>query len=437
MLTAGAKKQKVRYFSNIDYPYASTWDKETRKHVTFTLANIHTSIANGIRRAIIGKVQTLGFRNEPHKFSTISIEKNDTGYLNNQIISHRISMIPVNITDIDKFDIDDHLFMLDVSNDTNVVRLVTTEDIKVKRINSNTFLSEKETRAIFPPDKLTGYFIPIAKLKPKYHTNVGGHDAATTNAIGESIKIPVAEPITLRLTAKLVRSNGDENGLFSPVAVSAYGYTIDKERVAAAEQAYVDSQNAETTKYGLTPIPEDKLRRRFKINQIQRVYKVNEAQEPDSFDFRIESIGVFPPLICVERGIRWCIDSVMRLIANLRSGNTKEVNVKPLPHLGNGFEIDVNNEDDTLGNMVHSWLNREYADYSLENRVLESVTYHKAHPLERRVIFTIKPIDEPDYMSVVQGTIIKGCESLVSHLEEILADLMESSQYIAELKAIV
>lgn len=432
------KASKVQYFSNIQYPYADSWDAKTMNHVTFTMANIHYSLANAIRRSMISKVNTIGFKSEPHRFSTIKIDKNDT-YLNNQIISHRIAMIPLNIPNPDKFDLDEHQFMLDVSNDTNAIKFVTTEDFKIKRVSSNTFLSDKETRQIFPMDPITKSFTPIVKLKPKYHTNIGGHDLNTSQAIGTAIRIPVAEPVSIKLTAKAVKSNGDENGHFSPVTVSAYGNTIDKSKSVQAEQEYVDTQNAQTTQAGLSIIPEEKLRRRFKLNQIQRVFIVDEAGEPISFDFRVESVGVVPPLVCLERGMRWCVDAIARFINNLQTGNEKEITIRPLPNLGNGFEIIVDGEDDTLGNLIQCWLNKHLADYSLEpeERQLASITYHKTHPLERKIVFTVKPITSADYMTIVQGPIKSSCENLIKHIESIITELTSTVYYLAELKNIV
>lgn len=437
-MATSAKQSKTKFISNIQYPYEGEWDAKTKRHVTFTMANVHYSFANSVRRAMLCKLVTAGFKSEPHKFSTITIEKNDT-ILNNQIISHRIAMIPVNIANPDKFDVEDYLFVLDVTNDTNAVKLVTTEYFKVKRISTNTFLNESDTRELFPADPLTGMFIPIVKLKPKYYTNIGGHDMVTSQEIGSSIKIPVSEPVGIKLSAKLVLSTGNENGHFSPVTVSAYANTIDTSRIAQAEQEYVDTETAKLVNMKLTPLSEEKLRRRFKINPIQRVFVVDEAGEPSSFDFRIESIGVIPPLICFERALRWCIEATNKLVLNLQSGNTKEVNIIPVPHLGNGFEIHVENEDYTLGNMLHCWINNECADYALDpsDRTLESITYHKPHPLTPRVVFTVKPISDADPMTVVQTTIKKSCESFIKFVESILTELTETGQYITELKSII
>ena len=60
--------------------------------------------------------------------------------------------------------------------------------------------------------------------------------------------------------------------------------------------------------------------------------------------------------------------------------------------MGNGFEVIVEDEDDTLGNIVQSYLTRMFADYSLppEERKLVAITYHKTHPLKRQIRFLIK-----------------------------------------------
>jgi DNA-directed RNA polymerase subunit L len=117
----------------------------------------------------------------------------------------------------------------------------------------------------------------------------------------------------------------------------------------------------------------------------------------------------------------------------------KEVNILPVPHLGNGFEIQVENEDYTFGNMIHCWINKQCADYSLDpsERTLESITYHKPHPLMQRIVFTVKPISSADYMTVVQTIIKKSCEDFVKFIESILTELTETSQYIAEVKTIL
>ena len=64
--TQSKRQQKPQHLTNLRYPYAKTWDKYST-YVEFEMANIHFSMANGIRRAILSQVKTVGFRTEPYK----------------------------------------------------------------------------------------------------------------------------------------------------------------------------------------------------------------------------------------------------------------------------------------------------------------------------------------------------------------------------------
>ena len=423
------------HFVNIRYPHTGTWDK-TGNHVKFTLQDVHYSLANGVRRAMIAKVPTIGIKSEPAKYSTVKVERNDT-YLNNEIISHRLAMIPINVPHPDTFDTEEYVFHLNEDNETNGMKLITTEHIKVKRISTNTFLSEKETRDLLPADPNTGHFIPIVKLEPKHYTDVH-HSPEVAASIAATLKVPVSESIGLRLTAKTVRSTGDENGHFSPVAACAYGNTIDEEKAATGMADFITNQNAFTAANNLTAYPEDTLKRRFNLNEVQRYFKTDEYGDPSSFDFTLETVGVIPPLICLERGFRWIVDSLAKLITNLETGNNAVITVTPVASMGNGFTIRVEGEDDTLGNIIHSHMVRVYADYSLDptERKLASCSYHKTHPLERRIIFTLKPIDSSTPEECIKDVFIPGLNNITKFVNELIGELTVTPEYIHEAKRV-
>jgi len=432
----------TQHFLNFDYPFAQqgksgNWDAEKKNHIRFVLQGVHYSLANSVRRAMIAKIPTVGFKSEPHSQSTIKIDRNDT-YLNNQIIAHRLAMIPINVAHPEKFEVDDYVFYLDVSNDTNILQLVTTEHFKIKRISTNAFLSEKETRALLPADPLTGEFFPIVKLKPKYYTGIE-QVAEAAAAIGANIRMAGSDTVGIKLSAKLVISTGDENGHFSPVAACSYGNTRDPTRAAEALAKFVESENAKNTAAGLTLFPEDVLVRRFNLNEVQRWYKIDENGEPTSFDFIVESVGVIPPLVCVERGFQWLVDAIGRLISNLETGNEKAVIVRPVASLGNGFEIIIEGEDDTLGNLIQCSLIKQYASLALEpeNRKLVSVSYFRTHPLERRIIIAVKPIDSATMDDCIADVFIPGCRNLITEIKVILAELTNTIEYQVEAKQTV
>lgn len=431
-----SSKPYINHFLNINYPYANSWDSYQKNHAKFTVQNIHYSMANALRRTMIAKLPTIGFKSEPHLQSTVKVERNDT-YLNNQIISHRLAMIPINIPHPDQFDTEDIVFILDQVNETNSIQTVTTEHFKAKRISTNVYLSDKELRTLLPADPLTGEFYPIVKLKPKYYTGINQASMAA-EAIGASLHISGSDAIGLKLTAKVVRAAGDENAHFSPVAACAYGNTRDLEKAQLGLAEFIVSQNKQNIASGLTPYSDEVLTRRFNLNEIQRYYKVDEYGEPNSFDFTVESVGVIPPLVCLERATRWLVDSVEKLIVNLETGNDQAVVIRPVPALGNGFEIVIEGEDDTLGNMLQCSLIKQYADLALEKdqRKLASVSYYRTHPLERRIVITVKPIDSATMDACVSDVIIPGCRNLITELKVLVGEIISLPEYIDEIKRI-
>ena len=126
------KYNKPNYITNLRYPYAKKWDKHNYS-IEFEVANINTSMANAIRRLMISDVKTVGFRTEPYKACNLHVHVNDTP-LHNQFVLHRISMIPIYVANPDKFDCDDYLFIIDMSNNTNSIINITSEHFQIKCI---------------------------------------------------------------------------------------------------------------------------------------------------------------------------------------------------------------------------------------------------------------------------------------------------------------
>ena len=408
--------KKEHHFINLNYPHQDKWNKGKRL-MNITLQNVHYSVANSIRRAIMSMVETTGFRALPYEHATINIEENDT-YLNNEIIKHRISMIPVYVPD--DFDLDDYEFIIDERNNTNLVIMVDSSHFKIRKISTNTMLSDKEVRAIIPANELTGDFIPIVKLKPKYYTDLG---VAELSEVPRSITIPNTEPICLKLTAKLVRSTSQENGHFSPVCTCAYGNTINEEIIKEMEDKYVVDTNSHNAELGLSAIDDEVLRRRFQINERHRFYKTDDYGEPNSFDFVIETIGQYTPLELIHRGIVALISDMNKFIEAVRTQNEELVEIMPSSTIGNGFEIIANEMNDTLGNIIQCYMVNNCCMYELgEERTLESITYNRVHQLEDRVLFTVRCF-KMGMNETIENVFIPTCQALVSHLKDLDEDL--------------
>ena len=134
-------------------------DYFTNEHgiLNFTLANSDISIANALRRTMLTDIPCVVIKTDDFKHNDLTIHIN-TSKLNNEIIRQRLSCIPIHIKDLE---LAKNLTLeLDIKNNTDSIIYVTTEHIKVKTLD-NKYLSEKNTRDIFPKNKFTDDFIII------------------------------------------------------------------------------------------------------------------------------------------------------------------------------------------------------------------------------------------------------------------------------------
>ena len=431
------KLNKPHHITNIRYPYAKTWDKHNT-HVEFELANIHFSTSNAIRRLMISSIKTVGFRTEPYKACDIKVIVNDTP-LHNQFALHRISMVPINISKPESFDVDDYLFIINVSNNTNSIISITTEDFQIKKISTNKMLSREEVKKFFPPDPITGNYILLNRLKPKYFVpskNVSKDVVAEMSK--DFNKLNIGEDVMhFHIEGKASISTSSENGHYSAVACASYINTIDPEKAITGLKAYMDSQNESSKLKNVTPMTPEKLTRRFELTERARFFYTNDKEEPNVFTFKIESVGIIPPLIIFHRAINILKEKIHNFISNLIAKNENAITIKVSDQLNGGYEFLVKDEDDTLGNIIQSHLCMMYADYALpkEQRKLKYVGYKKPHPLEKYIVIAIQGQTE-NIDEIINDVVKVGCLEIVKMLNKIQNELEGTHQFINELKII-
>ena len=133
--------------------------------LSFTLSGVNVSLANALRRTILSDISTVVFKTTPYEENKATIHVN-TSRFNNEIVKQRLSCIPIHITD-SEIPLKNYLMEVSVENLTDTIIFVTTQDFKVKNVTTNEYLSEKDTRAIFPPNEQTGHYIDFVRLRPK------------------------------------------------------------------------------------------------------------------------------------------------------------------------------------------------------------------------------------------------------------------------------
>jgi DNA-directed RNA polymerase subunit L len=413
----------------IVYPYKDSWDS-SKNYVEIHINGVELATINSLRRVIIAESKSVGFKTEPSNECQIQIFKNDTS-LHNQFISHRIGMIPVHLKTEIEANLDDYEFIIDVVNKTNFIMNITTKDFKIRKISENKFLPDTLVKKILPPDPLTGEYILITKLKPKYYNDMSFIPKEETEKYLNETDI---NQIKLHLKGKCSYLNGKVNGSFCPTSCCIHMNKVDENLVKINREKYVEEQIKADTEKGLTPLSKEKLVSRFDTSFKDRYFCVNSKGEPNRFIFKIESVGVYRPLLIFNDAIHILKEKINNFIENCITKNADEIEIIPSQNIMNAFDICVNNETDTLGNIIQNNLVDFYCNYGSMEHLLDFISYKKVHPLENKIVFTIKPRVELTEEKIIQTILEPGCKEIIKILSHCQKKLANTPQFISELK---
>ena len=356
-------------FQNIQAP--------SERKLQFTLGPTSYPYANTLRRAIMTLVPSVAFRSDPPgvvlDVPDIKIGQNDSNTQPNELLAHRISLIPIHGVDPLKWDPDRFVFKLDVSNESPEPRDVMAADIKVferrKAADTSMTLVEIPGRTFFPVHTLTRDTCLITTLPGKRSTNVP----------------------TLQAEMRATIGTGREHARFIPTCQASYSYTLDtntERRNTYFEKWLVRHKNVEPESLKDDEVRRAELDREFKTMEIQRIYKIDEKGEPNSFDFQIETIGTMAGRAIVERAIIGLVDMCDQFVG-LDAGDLPfTINAVPSDTLMTGFDFVIQGQDHTFGTMIQTWL----VDNHVEAEASPQLTfagYKIPHPLKDEMLLRI------------------------------------------------
>lgn len=311
--------------------------------LTFTLAGVNVSIANAIRRTILSNIPTVVFRTAPYEENKANITVN-TSRLNNEILKQRLSCIPIHITDLE-MPLQNYIMEVNVENLTDTILFVTTEDFKVKNLTTNEYLSEKDTRAIFPPNEYTSYFIDFVRLRPKISDDIPGEK--------------------IQLTCEFSIGYAKEDGMFNVASTSAYGLTPDdvhiEEVLGKKQQQWKDG--------GMSKDEIEFETKNWRLLDGQRIVT------RDSFNFNVQTVGVFENRALVKTACKILIKKLELLDTAIE---TDELKILPSDNtMKNAYDIILENEDYTIGKVLEYIL---YERFYLGDKTLSFCGFKKFHP---------------------------------------------------------
>jgi DNA-directed RNA polymerase subunit L len=240
--------------------------------------------------------------------------------------------------DIENYDDGSIELELNVLNEGNNMLNVTRCDIKAYKNGKE--LSRKELDQMFPANSVSKSHILITRLRTNEH---------------------------LHFKTKVIKKTARSNAAFNPVSLSNFFYMQDP--VAAKKKESVLDK--------------------------ERSYFTNKYGDANVIQFEIESINhLIGPKYLVNKAIDIIIDKLNTLITNIMSEAGTDMIHKLLD---NTYEFVIQNEDDTLGNIIQSYVHSRYVREekpAIDGIHCSYIGYICPHPLKTELIIRITLDDQ-------------------------------------------
>lgn len=358
----------------------------------FRLSGVNVSIANAVRRIMTAEISCVVFRTSPYSENKVDIEINTTR-MNNELLKQRISCIPIHISDTE-FPIGNYVVELDKSNNSDVIMFATTEDFKIKDVNTGKELSRTEVKRIFPPDKITGDYIDIARLRPKLSSETEGEH--------------------LKLTASFDIGTSKEDGSFGVVSTCAYAATPDQEIIGKQ----LSMMETELKSKGISKEDIEYEKKDWLLLKGQ-TYTLD-----NSFDFLVKSVGQFENMDIVFRAAHVMLSKLKKFKSDINS-NSEMIN-KSDTTIPNSFDVTLEGEDYTLGKALEYVLYKQrYDPDGKVTHALQFCGFRKPHPHIDKSLIRIGFV-EPTEKAIVIGVLSDTAGELETIFNKIAEDFKQN-----------
>ena len=313
----------------------------------FTLSNLNVSYANAIRRVILSEIPICVIQTETEDVNQCHIEIN-TSRLHNEILKHRLSCIPIHITELDLLP-DKYILELNMTNDTDNMMYVTTENFRIRNKANGNYLKDEEVKRIFPPNQKTNYYIDFMRLRPKISDTIPGEQ--------------------IKLTADFSVSNARNNSMYNVVSKCAYSNTQDDAKIVEMWGNLESKLRDENTS-----VEDIQYKKRdFMILDAQRYFVEN------SFDFVVQTIGIYENDEIVKNACCILQNKFVDMIQSLES-DTVPINISE-SIMDNSYDVILENEDYTIGKVLEYIL---YEKFFVSEKSLSYCGFKKYHPHDTR-----------------------------------------------------
>jgi len=364
--------------------------------LTFTLSPTHHVYANTLRRAVMTEVETVGFRSDmnPKDGTTtdVIVQYNNTP-MTNEMLADRIGLLPIWVSKPLEWDASKYRFDLDVKNEGDDSLDVTCANFRVMLVGNpgeDPTPFEGGNKEFFHPNPLTGDTALIAVLKGKLLNQ---------------------NPQSIQLVAHATVGKGRDHVRFNPVSQCSYKNTInedEEEQKKYFEKWLRSTKNEDPKKLEKEEEARNRFWREFQTMEVERCFLKNEAGEPYSYDFTIESKGVLSVPYIVSRALE-ALQQKCLTYASLEKTELDTVKIKVKEARGPIFDFLIQNEDHTLGQLLQTWMDQNLMDK-------EEITFAGAmmpHPLRKELLVSIGVKDGNETTArAMFSKAAKGCAAM-------------------------
>ena len=357
----GAKGNAVALMNKLPLPVSkpmaklSNINNKIGKRLTFTLKGVLPSFANAIRRTILSDIPMVGFITTPHEESRATIVKN-TSRFNNEYLKQRLSCIPIYSNELkDAKDgrisntqlVGEYAVELHVKNKTDSMLWVTTNDFRLIDKSSGEVVdteggnnSEKMMEQLFPPFVSvndTKHYIDIMSLRPFISDSQPGEE--------------------IHLTCEFSICLAKKNSCYNVARLITYSNTVDlnlqaKKIAVLKETARLEEKTKEEIEFDV---------RNFELLEGKRLFL------PNSFDFIVESLGIYNNKVLVQHACSVLVDSLNALLDAMIQSDESVITVfrNTENTIPNCWDIVLQNEDYTLGTMLQDKLYQNFYPHAI------------------------------------------------------------------------
>lgn len=356
----------------------SDGSRASKSVCSFTLAPSHVAYANTLRRLIMTGVEMVAFRADMTTKGTttdVKVLKNDTP-MTNEMLAHRIGLLPINVREPLKWNPDDYTFRLKATANKDSVRDVTCADFEIRKITVKGEASPKMTGGASTASS-TGSSSGSATSESSSSDTLVEEELVDPAVFfpphpitGESCLIATLAPGSgsIEIEAKATLGTGRENARFQPTSRCTYTYTRDMDAGRLNDHFTHWAQEAKkvtvTKEMSKDTEPLKSLLAEFNTMEVNRVFLVDEKGEPFSFDFVIKSIGVLEAPYILQRACD-VGEAMVARYANIDTADLAalpEVTLSPADSRLVGFDFLFKGHDHTLGNLLQTWLVENHVD---------------------------------------------------------------------------